>query len=99
MSASFMLDRLVLGDRLAERLALLRVRGSRRRTRPGPRRTARAAMLMRPTSSAPRMQREPVAEPVVAAEHAVGADAVAVVDHLDGLDALVPELADVAARR
>ena len=59
--------------------------------------TARAAMLMRPTSSAPRMKCWPATEALVAAEHAVGGDAVAVVDHLDGLDALVAELADVAA--
>ena len=39
------------------------------------------------------------AQPVVAAEHAVGRDAVAVVGHLHRLDALVPELADVAAHR
>ncbi len=42
---------------------------------------------------------ESVTETLVAAEHAVGADAVVVVDHLDGLDALVPELADVLRDR
>src|SRR6476646_6592892 len=89
-----LLDRLVLGDRLAKGLALLGIADRRFE------RGSRHADCSRRDVDAPDLEcaedpAEPVPEPVVPTEHAVRADAMAVVDHLDGLDALVPELADV----
>ena len=87
------LDRLVLGDRLAHRAALLRVRDR------GVERGPRHADCTRRDVDAPDLERaEDVAEPAArVAEQRVGGNAMVVVRHLDGLDALVAELADVAA--
>ena len=53
-------------------------------------------MLMRPTSSTPRICGRPAPE---LADEVGGRDAVVGVGHLDRLDALVAELADVLADR
>ena len=91
------LDRLVLRDRLAERLALLRVADRLLEARAWRSRPPRAAMLTRPSSIPPMKYLKPSPTPGLAAEHRVGRRAEPVEDELDRLDALVAELAAAAA--
>ena len=90
-------DRLVLDDRLAHRVALLRVRAATPRSAASATPTPRAATLMRPSSSAPTAWWNPRPSTPPSRWSAGTND---VVEHdLARVDALVAELAELAGDR